>query len=86
MYPLLQLLIQLMIQRKKNQRSWQRSDNSTVHWPIDWHKVAMTDWLKNILTHHLVDESTDLHEEDRDRVPEQILGERDFEYELADVV
>lgn len=46
----------------------------------------MTDWLKNILTHHLVDDSTDLHEEDRDKVPEQILGERDFEYELADVV
>ena len=46
----------------------------------------MTDWLKNILTHHLVDDSIDLHEEDRDRVPEQILGERDFEYELADVV
>ena len=50
-----------------------------------WQKLAMTDWLKNTLTCHLVDESADL-QEDTDSEFEQRLGELDFEYELADVV
>ena len=32
-----------------------------------WQKLAMTDWLKNTLTRHLVDDSADL-QEDRFRI------------------
>ena len=45
----------------------------------------MTDWLKNTLTRHLVDDSADL-QEDIDSEFEHRLGDLDFEYELADVV
>ena len=50
-----------------------------------WQKLAMTDWLKNTLTRHLVDDSADL-QEDTDSEFERRLGDLDFEYELADVV
>ena len=43
----------------------------------------MTDWLKNTLTHHLVDDSADL-QEDTDSEFEHQLGDLDFEYKLAD--
>ena len=45
----------------------------------------MTDWLKNTLTRHLVDDSADL-QEDIDSEFERRFGDLDFEYELADVV
>ena len=51
-----------------------------------WQKLAMSDWLKNTLTRHLVDDSADLQEEDTHSEFEHGLGELDFEYELADVV
>lgn len=51
-----------------------------------WQKLATTDWLKNTLTRHLVDDSDDLDEEDTDSEFEHRLGEVDFDYELADVV
>ena len=50
-----------------------------------WQKLAMTDWLKNTLIRHLVDDSADL-QEDTDSEFEHTLGDLDFEYELADVV
>ena len=49
-----------------------------------WQKLAMTDWSKNTLTRHLVDDSADL--QDTDSEFECRLGDLDFEYELADVV
>ena len=50
-----------------------------------WQKLAMTDWPKNTLIRHLVDDSADL-QEDIDSEFERRLGDLDFEYELADVV
>lgn len=42
-----------------------------------WQKLALSDWLKNTLARHLVDDSTDLQHRE---------GELDLDYELADVI
>jgi hypothetical protein len=42
-----------------------------------WTKLWTTDWLKNALARNLADDDTDL---------EQIEGELDLDYELADMV
>ena len=51
-----------------------------------WQKLAMTDWLKNALVRHLVDDSTDLQGEELDLDSGHREGELDFDYELSDVV
>ena len=49
-------------------------------------ELATTDWLKNTLTRHLVDDSDDLQEQSRVSELEHRLGEVDLDYKLADVV
>ena len=42
-----------------------------------WIKLWTTDWLKSVLARNFVDDNTDL---------DQIEGELDLDYELADVI
>ena len=47
----------------------------------------MTNWLKNVLVRHLVDDSTDLQGgEEIDLDSGHREGELDFDYKLSDVV